>query len=220
LSFYTDGCEQALHADVPQGPLAYVLSLTRWDERQFTGGETTILQPAILDYWRDFDSSRGLEFGDLFTSVPARFNQLTVFDARLPHGVRRVEGERDPRGARLVIHGWFTEPEPYFEGGLPEGDVKAGLTDVLQAAYNAVGAPCVTGLLAVMLSVDASGEVAQLETLVDTLVVDPGQLPPAKATDLDEARAEVVQLIYDALGAAEFAPCDAPTNITIPFVFD
>ena len=54
LSFYIDGCEQQVHADVypnpnpnpspnpnpnqvhadvPQGPLAYVLSLTRWDER-------------------------------------------------------------------------------------------------------------------------------------------------------------------------------------------
>ena len=41
--------------------------------------------------------------------VPPLYNQLTVFDARLPHGVRRVEGERDPRGARLVVHGWFTE---------------------------------------------------------------------------------------------------------------
>ena len=51
LSFYIDGCEQQVHADVPQGPLAYVLSLTRWDERSFTGGETTIMQPHVLDYW-------------------------------------------------------------------------------------------------------------------------------------------------------------------------
>ena len=118
LSFYVDGSEQSLHADVPQGPFAYVLSLTNWDERAFTGGETTIMQPPILDFWRDFDSSRGLEFTDLFTVVEPKFNQLTCFDARLPHGVRRVEGERDPRGARLVIHGWFTEPTPFFDGGL------------------------------------------------------------------------------------------------------
>ena len=32
LSFYIDGCEQQVHADVPQGPLAFVLSLTRWEE--------------------------------------------------------------------------------------------------------------------------------------------------------------------------------------------
>ena len=28
------------------------LTLTRWDERSFTGGETTIMQPHVLDYWR------------------------------------------------------------------------------------------------------------------------------------------------------------------------
>ena len=40
LSFYVDGCRQELHADVPQGPWAFVFSLTRWDERPFEGGET------------------------------------------------------------------------------------------------------------------------------------------------------------------------------------
>ena len=126
LSYYIDGCEQALHADVPQGPLAYVLSLTEWDARKFRGGETSIMQPAVLDYWRDFDSGRGLEYDDLFSTIEPLFNRLTVFDARLPHGVRRVEGERDPRGARLVLHGWFTEPEPFFDGGLPEAAVRIG----------------------------------------------------------------------------------------------
>ena len=118
LSYYVDGCQQSLHADVPQGPFAFVLSLTDWEQRAFVGGETTILKPAILDYWRDFDSSRGLEFNDLFTVVPPLFNRLTCFDARLPHGVQRVEGERYPRRARLVLHGWFTEPETFFDGGL------------------------------------------------------------------------------------------------------
>ena len=37
--------------------------------------------------------------------------------------VRRVEGERDPRGSRLVIHGWFTEPTPFFTGGLSDAAV-------------------------------------------------------------------------------------------------
>lgn len=39
LSYYVDGCEQALHCDNPHGPWAFVLSLTEWDEREFTGGE-------------------------------------------------------------------------------------------------------------------------------------------------------------------------------------
>ena len=50
------------------------------------------------------------------SSVQPRFNRLTVFDGRYPHGVRPVEGTRDPLKARLVLHGWFTEPTPFFDG--------------------------------------------------------------------------------------------------------
>ena len=49
--------------------------------------------------------------------VQPHFNRLTVFDGRYPHGVRPVEGTRDPLKARLVLHGWFTEPTPFFDGG-------------------------------------------------------------------------------------------------------
>jgi len=48
--------------------------------------------------------------------VQPQFNRLTVFDGRYPHGVRPVEGTRDPLKARLVLHGWFTEPTPFFDG--------------------------------------------------------------------------------------------------------
>lgn len=50
------------------------------------------------------------------TFVEPEFNRLTVFDPRLPHGVRPVRGTQDPREARLVLHGWFTEPTPFFTG--------------------------------------------------------------------------------------------------------
>lgn len=42
---------QELHADNPHGPWAFVLSLTQWEGRPFSGGETLILQPHVLDYW-------------------------------------------------------------------------------------------------------------------------------------------------------------------------
>ena len=71
---------------MPQGPFAYVLSLTDWDQRGFEGGETSLLQPRTLDYWRGFDSSRGLEVGDLLMEVEPEFNRLLCFDARVPHG--------------------------------------------------------------------------------------------------------------------------------------
>lgn len=65
LSCYVDGCRQELHADVPHGPWAFVLSLTRWDARKFTGGETFILKPEVLDYWRSFDAGAVVERGSL-----------------------------------------------------------------------------------------------------------------------------------------------------------
>lgn len=38
MSYYTDGCLQELHCDSFHGPFAFVLSLTHWDSRPFTGG--------------------------------------------------------------------------------------------------------------------------------------------------------------------------------------
>lgn len=217
LSFYIDGCEQQMHADVPQGPFAYVVSLTRWEERSFCGGETAILQPSVLDYWRGFDSSAGLERTDLVEEVPARFNQLVVFDARLPHGVRRVEGVRDPREARLVLHGWFTAPEPHFEGALDEEAINAGLAPPLGRV--AMAPPSMTGLLSVRLRVGSDGSVARLELLADTLVADPSQLRGSEAPSA--ARARVLAAIAIELRAATFAPCDdGETMITLPLVFD
>ena len=156
LSCYVDGCRQELHADVPHGPWAFVLSLTRWDSaeeegwedenaggrergrrrrRKFTGGETLILKPDVLDYWRGFDAGAVVERGSLVEMVEPRFNRLTVFDPRLPHGVPVVEGTRDPREGRLVLHGWFNDPSPFFSGALTEEDAEPILNEVLPPLY-------------------------------------------------------------------------------------
>ena len=42
---------QELHTDADNGPFSFTLSLTRWEERRFTGGETVLLSPWVLDYW-------------------------------------------------------------------------------------------------------------------------------------------------------------------------
>lgn len=225
LSYYIDGCEQQLHADVPQGPFAYVLSLTRWDERLFTGGETQIMQPFVLDYWRGFDSSTGLERSDLMIDVPPSFNQLTIFDARLPHGVRRVEGVRDPREARLVIHGWFCSPEPHFEGSLTELQATEGLRPSLSDIAEALAPPPVTGLLALRLDVAPDGTINGVTKLADTLVADPSALANWNAKEAplsgpEEARRVVLETIEKYIREARFTPCDGPSTITVPFSFD
>jgi len=195
-----------------------VLSLTRWEERRFSGGETSLLRPETLDYWRGFDSSVGLERGDLVAEVQPLFDRLTVFDARLPHGVSRVEGERDPRGGRLVLHGWFTEPAPFSEGALTEEEVGEGLAAPLEALYAEISPPAVTGLLAVRLEVGADGTVAALRHLADTLVVDPSQLQ--RGAEADDARPAVLNAVETHLGGARFAPSGGNSSVTVPFLFD
>lgn len=108
ISYYVDSHAQQLHTDAPHGPFAFVLSLTDFDNRRFSGGETQLLkQDAVLTrFWEDAGSAK--EVNQLFDFIEPRFGRLTVFDGRIPHGVREVRGVRDPREARLVVHGWFT----------------------------------------------------------------------------------------------------------------
>lgn len=63
ISFYTEGDMQNFHTDAPHGPLAFVLSLSR--EGDFSGGETMMLQPRMLEYWRGFDGSQGIECANI-----------------------------------------------------------------------------------------------------------------------------------------------------------
>jgi Rps23 Pro-64 3,4-dihydroxylase Tpa1-like proline 4-hydroxylase len=63
-----------------------------------------------------FAICQGWERDTLTTMVEQHFNQLTVFDPRIPHGVATVEGVREPTEARVVLHGWFTSEGPFFIG--------------------------------------------------------------------------------------------------------
>lgn len=67
-----------------------------------------ILQPKLLgNFWQTFQPGKGLELRDLVQLVESPYGQLTVFDPRLPHGVRPVSGTRDPQqvcaGASTVL---------------------------------------------------------------------------------------------------------------------
>ena len=101
----------------------------------------------------------------------------------------------------------------------PPQQVEAGLGAALQKGYDAVGAPCVTGLLSLRVSVSgADGSVTAIDRLADTLVVDPAQLQGGK--EPEAARNAVVQTLMDALASASFEACGEDSQITVPFVFD
>lgn len=211
LSCYIDGCRQEIHADVPHGPWAWVYSLTPWDRRQFSGGETLLVKPEVLSYWRGLDPRRGLEMDDVFLRLPAKYNRLTVFDPRLPHGVREVEGSRDPRQGRLVIHGWFVEPRPFVTGALRPAAITTPLAAAIQGAEpGLVALGPLQGTLSVRIEVQPRGSVSRCVVLTNNVMA---------AEDSAEATRRAVVELRRHLLAARFPRAAGKSRITVPVLF-
>ena len=212
LSCYVNGCEQRLHGDLPHGHHAFVFSLTRWRQRTFRGGQTMLLRDEVLDFWADFVSARSLEEGEVIEEIDPQFNRLTVFDPRVPHGVRRVEGSMDPREGRLVIHGWFVQPRPFIEGPLKEKQLSQGIEQVTDAIMPLLeqGLP-VAGLLSLGFTVEATGQVAGLRVLADTTRVSRGA---------EADHQQLIKLITRAARGLRFPKQRGRSRVTLPMVFE
>lgn len=182
LSCYVEGCRQEPHQDQPHGPLAFVFSLTDWSKRKFRGGETFIVKPKSL--------------------IAPEFNRLTIFNPALTHGVREVRGTHDPRLGRLVIHGWFVNPRPFWEGPLKVEDVRAALDDQLASQIDPrwkLG----QGLLSLRLTVSARGKVQKCQILANTLM---------NATPTD------VQKMLRLANSLVFPKRPGTTRVTVPLM--
>lgn len=209
LSYYIDGCKQELHSDVPHGPWAYVFSLTPWKGRQFTGGETLILKPEVLSYWRNFASSQDRELGSFIDRIPAPMNRLTVFDPRYPHGVTEVRGIKDPLEARLVIHGWFMEPKTYIEGSLPAKTTEKILNQGFDQLQDLLAnSEFVQGTVSLQIQVSPSGNVQSTKFATNTLLTLDGEVPKK----LNRAILKVYQTL-------KFPTARSSTLMTVPLIF-
>jgi len=131
LSYYVHGCFQNIHADVPHGPWAFVFSLTKHFKKKFDGGETFLLKYSTLNYWHELQNQKNHEEKELLTKISPNWNQLLVFDPRIPHGVTPVHGTQNPFYGRLVLHSWFTQPKTYIEGYLPAKKTEDRLNDCI-----------------------------------------------------------------------------------------
>jgi len=106
----------------------------------------------------------------IFDLIEPEFGRLTVFDPRLPHGVNRVDGVQDPREARLVLHGWFTQPEPIVSKGLLVKSVQSQLADLIRTnALLFEGSENVTGVLSFELKVLPNGRISRVLVLTQNL---------------------------------------------------
>lgn len=207
LSYYIEGCRQELHTDVVQGTWSYVYSLTPWDDRPFTGGETLLAGERLLDYWGNFDPAHSTETRDLVERIPALFDQLCVFDSRLPHGVEIVEGTQDPLRARVALHGWFQPPEPVSDGPLDIRDAEPTLSALRErwSEANARLGPFF-GEAVWRVEVDRGGHVSRVQPVVDNLTAARWDGDPAELLAAGDA------FIRD----AAFPPSDGSSTVLLP----
>jgi hypothetical protein len=210
LSLYVDGCRQELHGDLPHGPWAFVLSLTRWRGRAFSGGETLLLRDEVLDFWHGFVSERAVEEGQLVRAIAPQFGRLLAFDPRIPHGVRAVAGTRDPRAGRLVIHGWFVQPRPFVRGPLSPRALAPRLAELTAQLGEWLGGLPLAGLLSLAIDVSRSGAARGARVLSDTTRVAAADEP---------ARRRLVGRIRRAIAGWRFGAQRGPSRVTLPLVF-
>lgn len=210
ISYYLDGCRQELHADINQGPWSIVFSLTRWQQRGFSGGETVTLQDWVLDYWRHLDPAQPLEHKQLLRRIPPQFNQLTVFDSRIPHGVMTVEGTRNPLDSRVVLHGWFEPPALRVEGTLSFADTEP-VSDIVRRTWNEKSTKLgpLHGVLTMRLQIDEIGKVETVQPIATTL----------KSLGAEPVMIEAaIALATEVAGQARFPKSAGKTILLIPFI--
>ena len=211
LSNYVEGCRQELHGDLPHGPWAFVFSLTHWRERSFRGGETLLVRDEVLDFWHDFASVRGVEEGELIRAIEPQFGRLTVFDPRIPHGVREVRGTHDPREGRLVIHGWFVQPRPFVRGALTTRALTVQIGGLTERLGRMLGDLPIAGLLSFAFEVDRRGGVSDVRVLSDTTRVP--------RTD-ERARKQLVRRVREDIAGWRFGVQRGGSRVTLPLVFE
>lgn len=206
LSLYVDGCEQKLHNDSVNGRFGFVYSLTN-DERKTIGGETIVLKEGDLFRNNMGTASAGTGLLDL---IEPKFNRLTLFDDRMPHGVQRVEGSMNPVEGRFVLHGHISESGPMAEGPLEAVAVARAVYDAIGPLLSEVQRMHVLhhGPLVLRLTIDSDGSVSNIDRLVD-------RLARADGNSAGVVVGRVIQLIR----AMRFPEAPAPTEATVPLLF-
>lgn len=179
---------------------------------------------------------------------PTPLGRCIIFDPRVPHGVNRVEGTQDPRNGRIVIHGWFNEPENCWFG--PWGDdvrdvnemnlddqlsnpgiQKANkiLDESFQPLLQTLGGGeigRVMGYLAIKLEIDEYGEVIDALAVCDTLKADWDDYrgiigyDEAERPVMEDAVSDVRLTIYEALKNINLGDGKPGRSVVIPFAFE
>ena len=155
-----------------------------------------------------------------------------AFDPRVPNGVNRVVGTNDPRTARVVVHGWFNEPEvcwfgPWDETNQPE--TTATLDESLQPLVETLGSGeigRVVGYLAARVEVDEDGCVDHVFAVCDTIQADVEDFRGIIGYDeadrpvMEDAVGDIRLNVYEALKNLQFESGPSGRALVVPFAFE
>lgn len=208
LSLYVAGCRQGQHNDARNGRFAFVYSLTR-NDRKTTGGETLIWHQQ--DYFGTM-AHKPVAGRGFYEIVEPRFNRLVVFDDRLPHAVRAVEGNMDPTEGRIVLHGHMFEAGPIVKGPLSREAVEEAAT-TMALDYSAELSDALMlfhGLVVFRFMVRSDGSVCKVNVLVDRVMRLTGDGPLAS---------EVVERLFERVSRLRFPSSVGATLVTLPVAF-
>lgn len=153
----------------------------------------------------------------------------------------------NPKRARVVVHGWFNEPqttwfgtwneqvdddsgeaEEEYDEEIPE-DAAILLDQVLQPLVSTLASGeigRVVGYLAVRMEVTADGSVEDVRAVCDTLRADPEDFRGVIGYDeadrpvMEDAVADVRLSIFETLKDLYFGPAKGERAVIVPFDFE
>jgi hypothetical protein len=206
LHLMVNGCSLSLHSDFHNGTFGYVHSLTRWDRRNFSGGETLLLHDGSLNY-----KPHQAHGPALYESIAPEFNQLLVFDDRIVHATQLVLGGMDPSHGRLALVGHLRATSPRVVGPLDHEAARSVIVALLaRVAETMQSERQVLGTMTYRLEANADGSVAHVEVLTDALVTR--ETGYAEAASIDATKAHLIEL----LTALRFPPAAGSSHVFLP----
>merc|ERR1712187_930607 len=141
-------------------------------------------------------------------------------------------GTKDPRKGRIVIHGWFNQPEVCWLGPWNEDAVSrmnTMLDEALQPLVELLGSGeigRVLGYLACRVEIDGDGSVEDVYGVCDTLQADLDDFRGVVGYNesdmpiMEDAPIDVKLTIYEILKTLQFEDGESGRSVVIPFAFE
>jgi hypothetical protein len=208
LHLMVNGCRLGLHSDFHNGAWGYVYSLTRWERRRFSGGETLLLRDGVPSYKRHHVHGEVL-----YETVPAHFNQLLIFDDRIVHATPAIEGGMDPLDGRIALVGHIRAASPMVVGSLDPEDARRVVLHAWGQLRDRIRSyKDVQGTITYRLVVDASGTVEAAKVLTDNIVTQ------LNGYDRSEAVLAVKAIVQQTLKGLRFPAALGRSSVTVPIL--